>query len=300
MASSSSTLLPPVRCISLPSRVHPTSLEIEAALNHLKSWQISSASAETLQHGLVGLAEMYNCLQDFIQSSQSQRALLQYQNGNLVDEALNESVVLLDSCDAARDALVTMQRQMQSLQSALRRRRRDSSIEAEVAAYLNIRKKVRKEISIRLGTIKKLESKFSSCLTTTLDASDHDASNVARVLREASSITISVLRSVLVFLSMPGGKMGTSPLSLISKLIRIKSLSYEKGQDMVNEVGSVDLALCSLLGHLKTSDPKVELQMVQRMLENLDVRIEDLETGLDCIFKCLIQNRVTLLNIITN
>ncbi|GLT44676.1 hypothetical protein SLA2020_185610 [Shorea laevis] len=247
MASSSSTL-PPFRSISLPSRVHPTPLKLEAVLDHLKSWQTSSASAETLHHGLVGLAEMYNCLQDFIQSSQGRQALLQYQNGKLVEKALNESVTILDTCDAARDALVSMKEHMQNLQSALRRRR-ESSIEAEFAAYLKQRKKMKKEIAIRLGTIKKLESKFGSCSSTTLDASDQDLSNVARALREASSITISALRPVLRLLSMPGGKTRAGRFSLISKLIPLRSLSSEKGQNTVNEVGSVDLGLCSLLGH---------------------------------------------------
>ncbi|GLT82563.1 hypothetical protein SLE2022_009270 [Rubroshorea leprosula] len=252
MASSSSTLSP-FKSISLPSRVHPTSLKLEGVLDHLKSRQISSASAETLQHGLVGLVEMYNCLPDFIQSSQIQRALLQYQNGKLVEEALNESVTILDICDAARDSLVSMKEHMQSLQSALRRRR-ESSIEAEVSAYLKYRKKVKKEIAIPLETIKKLESKFGSCSSTTLDASDQDLSNVARVLREASSITISVLRSILLLLSMPGGKTGAGRLSLISKLKPLRSLSSEKGQNIVNEIGSEDLGLCSLR-HKPTFDP---------------------------------------------
>ncbi|XVF62267.1 hypothetical protein PTKIN_Ptkin08bG0203700 [Pterospermum kingtungense] len=281
MAGSGSPPLPdvhlPVRSISLPSRVHPTCVKLEAALNHLKAWKTSSATAvssgETVQVGLVGLAELYNCVLEIISSPQTQKTLLHYHNGKLVEDALDESVTFLDTCGKARDVLLEMKEHVQTLQSALRRRRGDSSIESEVAGYINFRKKVKKEVAKCLVALRKVEAKFGS--STPLDVDDHPVT-VVKVLREASSITISVFQSLLLFLSMPSMKTRVgSGWSKISKLlIPTRLLSSDK--------------------------EKVELEPLQRMLKTLDANIDGLEAGLDCIFKCLVQNRVTFLNIITN
>ncbi|XVF59872.1 hypothetical protein PTKIN_Ptkin07bG0310600 [Pterospermum kingtungense] len=140
----------PVRSISLPSRVHSTSAKLEAALNQLKAWKTStsvsatavSSSGATIQIGLVGLAELYNCVQEIISSPETQRTLAHYQNGKLVEEALDESVTYLDICGKGRDTLLMTKEHFQTLQSALRRRLGDLSIETEIAAYINSRKKL--------------------------------------------------------------------------------------------------------------------------------------------------------------
>ncbi|KAJ0098128.1 hypothetical protein Patl1_29217 [Pistacia atlantica] len=163
MAGSSafSDVHPPVRSISLPSRIHPTSVKLESTLNHLKAWQISSttAPADTIQNGLVGLAELFNCIEEFIHSPQTQQALLRHQDGKLVEEALDGSVTLLDTCGTARDILLTMKEHVQTLQSALRRRGGDSSIESHIAAYISFKKKGKKDIAKCLSALKKLECK---------------------------------------------------------------------------------------------------------------------------------------------
>ncbi|XP_007046553.2 PREDICTED: uncharacterized protein LOC18610678 [Theobroma cacao] len=292
----------PVRSISLPSRVHPASVKLEAALNHLEAWKTSSHSAaavssgETIQIGLVGLAELYNCVQEIISSPQTKQKLLHYQNGKLVEEALDESVTFLDTCGKGRDLLLKMKEHVQTLQSALRRRRGDLSIEIEVAAYINFRKKVKKELAKCLGALKEIESKIGS--STLLDVDQH-LLMVVKALREASSITISVFQSLLLFLSMPSMKTRVRGWLKISKLIPTRFLSSEKEQKVMNEVGSVDLAVYSINGHLKIGDSMAEVEMMQMMLKTLDASIDGFEAGLDCIFKCLVQNRVTFLNIIT-
>ncbi|XP_022741824.1 uncharacterized protein LOC111293305 [Durio zibethinus] len=261
----------PVRSISLPSRVHPTSVKLEAALNHLKPWKTSLvstavSSGETIQIGLVGLAELYNCVREIISSPETQRTLLHYQNGKLVEEALDESVTFLDTCGKGRDVLLTMKEHVQTLQSALRRRRGDSSIETEVAAYIKFRKKVKKEVAKCLEALKKIESKFGS--STPLDV-DHHLLIVAKVLREASSITISVFRSLLLFLSMPSMKTRVGGWSKISNFIPTGLLSSDKEQKVMNEVGSVDLAVYSINGHLKIGDGMAGLETVLDLDLNL-------------------------------
>ena len=289
----------PVRSISLPARVHPSSNRVEAVLNRLKSIQISSAStvasfgAETIQNGLVGLAELYNCVEELIHSPLTQQALLRYEDGKLVEKVLDGSVTLLDTCGNARDIIFTMKEHVQSLQTTLRRKRVDSRIDSDIHAYMCFRKKVKKDIALCFKALKQMEIKvdFSSPL---LSASDHHLSMVASVLREASAITISIFKSLLLFLSMPTMKTK----SLISRLMPMRLLSSEKGQKIINEVGSVDIALYSLHGHLRNNDAKADVQLAQRMLETLHLSVEGLEHGLDCIFRSLVQNRVSFLNIL--
>ncbi|KAL6345197.1 hypothetical protein AAG906_015680 [Vitis piasezkii] len=277
-----------VRSISLPTRLHPHSLRIEAELNKLKAWEVSCASvlvspgAETIQIGLAGVMELYNYVEELIHSPLTRQALLCHQHRKLVEEALDGSVTLLDACGTAKDILLMTNEHVQDLQSALRRR-------VETQAL----RKVKKDISKCLGALQRMESRLGSSPVLHLD---HHLAVVVRLLREVSGITISTFRSLLLFFSMPAVRKMFGGWSLITKLIPMAS---GKGQKIVNEVGSVDVAIHTLQEQLHNSDAKVELQVTQRRLEALNFSIEGLEAGVNCMYRCLIQNRVSLLNVLT-
>ncbi|XP_059440549.1 uncharacterized protein LOC132173002 [Corylus avellana] len=296
----------PVRSISLPSRTQPSSVRLEEVLNTIKSCQISSVStafpvgAETIQTGLAGLAELYNCLEELIHSPLTRQALLCHEHRKLVEEILEGSITLLDTCGTARDIIFTMKEHVQTLQSALRRKGVDSRIESDIHAYMLFRKKVKKDVAKCLKELKRTERKVSSSPLLDLDLR---LSMAIGVLREASAITMSIFRSLLLFLSVPAMETNAARWSsLVSRLMpaTARLLSCEKGQKIINEVGSVDVALCSLHGHLRNKDAKAEVQLAQRMLEKLHLSINDVEDGLDCLFRCLLQNRVSFLNILAN
>ncbi|KAG4939115.1 hypothetical protein AAZX31_16G108000 [Glycine max] len=278
----------PVRSISLPTRVQPSSQRVEALLNHKPH---TCLEAETIQSDLAALAELYNCMEELFHSPQTQQALLHYQNGKLVEEALCGSVTLLDACGTARDLLLSLKEHVQTLQSAMRRRRGDSSIENSICEYNGFRKKAKKEIATQLGAMKRMENKVNTC-SLMGQSQDQHLIFLARVLREASTITISIFRSLLLFLSMPG--LRTKGTSLISKLKPMRLFSSEKEQKNTNVV---DLsAMCSLLGR----DAKVEVQSALKVLETLNVSIDGLDCGLDCIFRRIVQNRVSFLNMLAH
>ncbi|PON49982.1 selection/upkeep of intraepithelial T-cells protein [Parasponia andersonii] len=289
----------PVRSISLPSREHPCSVRIEALLNHLKAYQFSSSvpfEFETIQTSLVALAELYNCLEELIGSPSTQQALLSTIHGKLVEQALEGSITLLDTCNMARDLLLTTKEHVQTLQSALRRKGGDSTFETDIHSYLCFRKKAKKDIAKCLGGLKRIETKVIASQALDLG---HDLSMVERTLRETSSITVYIFRFLLKFMAMPAPSAKASGWSLISKLMRVKLLSSEKEEKMVNLVGCVDVCLHSLMGNIQTNESRAQLKMTQRMLETLNSSSEGLMTGLDCMFRCLVQNRVSLLNILT-
>ncbi|KAK7253011.1 hypothetical protein RIF29_37376 [Crotalaria pallida] len=281
----------PVRSISLPTRIHPSSQRVEALLNHLKSHQTQSLSssicleAETIQSDLLVLAELYNCMEELFHSPQTQQALVHYQDGKLVEEALCGSVTLLDACGSARDLLMVLKEHVQSLQSAIRRRKGDySSIESSISAYDSFRKKAKKEISKQLGMLKRMENKVNSNISLHINQDQQLIMFLARVVREASTITISILCSLLLFMSMPALK--TKGTSLISKL---KPTRLFNSQNNTNGIADLSTALC-----------KGEVQGALRLLETLNVSIDGLEGGLDCIFRCLVKNRVSFLNMLTH
>ncbi|KAF3440380.1 hypothetical protein FNV43_RR18664 [Rhamnella rubrinervis] len=236
----------------------------------------------------------------FQHSPATQQALLP----NGVEEALDGSITLLDTCNMARDILLTMNEHVQTIQSALRRKGRDHSrLEASIHAYISHRKKAKKEIVKCLAALKRMDGISNISTTTTsspiLDL-DHQPSMVVRVVRESSTVTISIFRALLELLAVTATKTkAAGGWSLISKLMPVRLSSSEKGQRIGNLVASVDFALCFLLGNIQSNDIRAEVQMAQRTLETLSLTSEGLVAGLDSMFRCLVQYRVSLLNILT-
>ncbi|XP_057469662.1 uncharacterized protein LOC130758743 [Actinidia eriantha] len=186
ISSSSTGLQCPIRSISLPSKLNPQSIKVEDELNKLKAWETSLVStiplcAETVRTGLVGLAELYICVEDLILSPVTQQALLQHQNGIIVEEALEGSIGLLDSCSVVQDSLAMMKEHVQDLESVLRRKGGDLSVGSNIDAYMCCRKKVKKEIGKGLRELKKSENRIGS--NPLLDVNQY-LSTVVRVLRE--------------------------------------------------------------------------------------------------------------------
>ena len=139
-----------VRCISLPSRSHPSTLRLEEELNKLKTWeQATSTSTSTssvlICKGLTGLDELYKCMDDFLNMTSTQQVLSQNQHEKCVEELLDGSVRLLDICGITRDTMLLIKEHVRALQSALRRRKGDSSIESNINNYISFKKKMKKD-----------------------------------------------------------------------------------------------------------------------------------------------------------
>ncbi|PIA46962.1 hypothetical protein AQUCO_01500475v1 [Aquilegia coerulea] len=289
-----------VRSVSLPTRSHPLAVKIEGYLSKSKTWEGSStsknntSSAETIQVGLVGLAELYKCVDDFIHLPLIQQVLVNHQHEKSVEEALDESVNILDVCSTARDTFLTMKEGVKDLQSALRRKRGGlSSMRNQTSAYIRLRKKMKKDVSKCLAVLKKLNEKNDSLILN----ENHHLAVVVRVLREVSSITISIFRCLLSFLSVTEPKRKLVGWSLVSKAMKSKSIMSEKEQEHSNEVERVDVAVHALCDHnLSTSAEAERVKIAHRALKALEVTIDGLENGLDCMYRRIIQTRVSILN----
>ncbi|KAI3824248.1 hypothetical protein L1987_05698 [Smallanthus sonchifolius] len=277
--------LPPNRSISLPSTLHPTSLCVEAELNKLRAWETRSCSssetltAETVQTGLVGLSEVYRCAEELVYSSLTQ-------NGKALENALDHSLKLLDTCGVVRETQQKLKEQALCLQSSFRRRGTESRFEDEISSYLRLRKKLKKEASKCIRSLKGSERKF----TVVVSFKDYHLAMVVKVLRDVNVKTSRVLRFLLMFLSSPGttNKKRRGGCSLIRKL-----RPTEKGEKIANEVGSVDGALLCVLHGTE------EMTMANRKLESLVISLDSIEAGLDVLFRRLIRYRVSILNVLT-
>lgn len=233
----------------------------------------------------------------------TQQSLAQNQHQEFVNNLLERCLGYLDVCSNTRDAILLMQASIRELQSALRRRKvvgDHLSIESIFTAYSCSRRKMKKEIANSLASNLKpviIDNQFENSSMLALD--DHLAA-VVRVLRETSLTTVSIFHSLFVLLSVPVLKPKPSRWKLVSKLVQ-KGEATRKRQpaDNMNELESADMALGNLLLHNSSEDMGIKAQKIQSALDALDVSMEGIEKGLECLFRHLIRTRVLLLNIIS-
>lgn len=294
-----------VRSISLPTRSHPSTVRVEEELSKLKSLEASSSSSstpkvETICCGLSGLAELYKCIEDLLKLPLTQQAIGQHQNEKWVNELLDCPVGFLDLLGKTRDSILLMKESVGELQSALRRKRvGDLYMESYLSTYWRLRRNMRKECTKSWLLLKQMENE-SFGGSPTLDLSDH-LSAVVRVLREASCITSSIFESLVVFLSSPILKLKPNKWALVvSRLMQKGVFAYNNHQEDINELEKVDFALNSLILDNLNKDAEAEAEKIQSAhgrLEALVVAIDEIENGLECLFKRLINTRVSFLNI---
>lgn len=290
-----------VRSISLPSRSHPTTLRVEEELSRLQAWETSSSAStsDSICRALCGLQELYECVDDLLHMASTQQLLSQHQQEKYMDELLDGSLRLLDICGITKDAISQIKEHARALQSALRRRKGDSSIETSIANYTCFRKKMKKDAKKLITSLKQVDSKIGA---SQMVEQDQHLSAVIRVLSEACSKNMSIFQSLLVFLSVPVSKPKSNKWSLVSKFMHKGVIACEGQKEDINEMDGVDAALNTLC---KSSTAPIEcadvekIQSAQKRLEALEVTIEGLENGLESVFRRLIKTRASLLNIIS-
>ncbi|KAH0700101.1 hypothetical protein KY284_014316 [Solanum tuberosum] len=274
------------RSISLPSRSHPATQNIEEEINKLKTWEFSaSPTAEAVYSGLIGLGEVHKCMVDLLNLPLTLQSLSQCQNKKWVDEILDKSVRFLDICSTTREIVSQFKENVKDVQSSLRRRKEDLSINN----YTTFRKKMKKEAKSLITALKRMDHEE---VVDVMEVDDQLISAVIRVLREVATMGILVYQMLLNYLSASNSK----PISKWSLVSRLVNKGVDQG-NTVNEIESVDAALSSLS---KCGPNEMEkIQFVQSKLERVEAHFECIEKGLDNIFRCLIRSRSTLLNVVS-
>lgn len=224
------------------------------------------------------LRDMHNSANDLLHSPGIQQALIHHGLEKWVNQVSEASLTMLDVCGISKDVLLLVKEHLQDLQFTLRRvsKSADSDIGDKIAAYNRYRKKLKKETFKCLHSLKamKVKSVITSGMETT--AGDHNLRVVVDVLREVRVTAISAVESLLSLISIPWLDRKSSKGSFPSMFMRSSS------QDLYD--------FCD----------EMAVQSANKRLEAVEIAIEDLEVELECIFRRLIQTRVSLLNILTN
>ncbi|KAB2051118.1 hypothetical protein ES319_A12G034200v1 [Gossypium barbadense] len=258
------------RSNSLPSRQHAIVSQIDENLNRLRASQSASTSS-SIGHNLSGLQDLHECVDVLLQFPLTQQALDQEKQREMVEELLDGSLMLLDVCTTAKDALLQTKECTRELQSILRRRRGAEGLANDFRKYLTSRKAMKKEICKALKNLKHIQNKLST---------PGENGAVISVLRDVEAVTISVLES------------SRSPL--VSKLMHQKKVTCEEEQK-ANEILSAEAAVRSCT----KSENMKHVENVQKELQGSELSIQDLEEGLETLSRRMIKTRVTVLNIIS-
>ncbi|WVZ09732.1 hypothetical protein V8G54_014262 [Vigna mungo] len=279
-----------IRSNSFPTGSHPSISRIEKELTKLKTWEASSTStSNSIGTGLSLLSDLHICLEDVLNMASTQKLISNNQGEKFIEELLDGSVRILDICDITRDTLLQIKENVESLHSALRRRKGDSSIERIVVEYNFFSKKMKKNAKKLMTTLKQMENKFG--VSPVMDE-DQQLVSLIRVVREVIGMNMSVFQSLLAFLAVPASKSKATKWVLVAKLMQ----KGVKAQKNLNELQCVDASLSILLSE-GTNVAKMEA--VNERLEALENGIESIENGLESVFRRMVRTRACLLNIMT-
>ncbi|GMI68559.1 hypothetical protein like AT2G17080 [Hibiscus trionum] len=276
------------RSNSLPSRQYPITSQIDESLNRLRVSQSASTSS-SIGHQFNCLQDLYDSVDMLLQFPLAQQDLAQEQQRKWVEQLLDGSLMLLDVCGTAKDALLQTKECTQELQSILRRRRGVEGFANEVRKYITSRKAVTKAICKALKNLKHMDNKLSSSSFS----NDDDTVAVISTLKQVEAATISALESLLSFISGAEAESKSSRWSLVSKLMHQKKVMCEEEQK-TNEIENAEATLRSLI---KSGNMK-QVENAQIELQNSEMCIQDLDEGLESFFRRLIKARVTVLNIL--
>ncbi|KAJ0456418.1 hypothetical protein HanIR_Chr15g0762261 [Helianthus annuus] len=252
-----------IRSISLPTRSHPSTLQVEEELVKFKTWEtfVSCISdAETIYHGLTNLGRLYTCVDDLLSLPLTRQALSHHQYEKVVHELEDRSMRLLDICGSFRDIVSQVKAHVRDVQSALRRKGDLNHLNID-ASFL---KKLIKDAKKSVAEFNQIDHAYSA---KPLNIVPHLAL-VTQVLREVSEVSISVFRTLLFYLSKSISKpKPATKWFTVSKLIK--------------------------KGPTKCKDQH------QIRVEAFHSSTEDIENALECLFRRLIITRASLLNIIS-
>ncbi|AES95249.1 hypothetical protein MtrunA17_Chr5g0406411 [Medicago truncatula] len=277
-----------VRSNSFPSQSHPNSTRIEKELTKMKTWEATSTStSDSITNGLFLLEDLYISLEDLLNLTSTQKLVSHHHGEKFVEELLDGSMKMLDICGITRDTMLHIKENVQSLHSSLRRRKGDSSIEKSVAEYKFFTKKMKKNVTKLITSLKHMESKFGA---SSLLKKDQDLVAVITVLREVIKLNLSIFQSVLSFLVGSSSKSKATKWLKVTKLMQ-KRVTCEENMENFNELQCVEASLRTL-----TSEGS---NVAHERFEALENAIESIENGLENIFRRLVKTRVCLLNIIT-
>ncbi|KAL3638972.1 hypothetical protein CASFOL_016879 [Castilleja foliolosa] len=263
------------RSNSFPSQSHPAINDVEDHLERLKASQATSTSS--ICANLASLGDLHDSINNMIQMSSIQQSLSHEQEQVWINELLEGSLKLVDLCGISRDIVQLTKESVQDLESSLRRNKVETvATSADINAYVASRKKINKMVSKCIKNFKSSSNQNSTTLPS-----------IGVMLKEAESLDFSILKSVLALLS---GENNKKSWSLLSK--------FTQDSKCVHSQESCAEDLSSL--NIQKSQKNIDGKNMLKQLKTSEMTIQEVEEGLDALFKSLVKTRVSLLNVLSH
>ncbi|XP_051124535.1 uncharacterized protein LOC127246926 [Andrographis paniculata] len=275
------------RSNSFPSKSHAVVESVEDQLCRLKSSEAASTSSSSVCANLDGLRVLHEDISNLIQLSSIQQALSHGQGQEFVNEMLEGSLRIVDLCEFSRDIVQLTKESVQDLESSIRRNKGETASAVVITSYVNSRNKIKKMINKYAKNLKS-SNKNSKEATST----DCDLKAIRTVLKEAEAHTLATLKSVLTLVSGEKEISSQRSWSLISKFTKANRVHSE-----VDPESSIE-DLCLL--NISKSQKGMDMQNMLKQLRASEMTIQELEEGLETLFRSLVKTRVSILNILSH
>lgn len=261
-----------VRSISMPSRDHPVIFEVQEQLQKLKSFVGESyLTPQIICEGLQALACLHECIDELLQLCSSSQLFSNSRQNRWVEIELDISIRLLDLLGTTRDCMISAKEFIRDLEMA-HRRGEETVCQSKLHSPICSDRKAKQDIKNCIRLLKQMDDRFVLCC-------EHNyLCHVIKTWKEAREITLSILQSIFNFLTLQSPRTKTGRWSLISKALHKRKVACDDEKH----------------GHTEANHGVLQ-KLESQTLQN----VEDIEAGLECLFRRLIQNRVTLLNILS-
>ncbi|GJY79997.1 hypothetical protein Tco_0492748 [Tanacetum coccineum] len=250
-----------IRSTSLPTRPHPIILQAQEEISKFRAWEASVSSVPTADSICSALTRL-QVLYECVDSVLSMPLTQQALTQNQYTELVNG---LLDKSISLMDICGSTR----DLVSKVKENARDvqSALrrrKGEGCLTASFIKNLKKDAKKAIASLKQIDEKMG--VMKPLDLDLHLLSAI-KVVRDVGVVRSSVYRSLLLFLSGSAPKPKASRWSLVQKMI-------QKGTTERHD----------LLGLTN---------------EDLVCLFQEMENGLDCMFRSLLKTRTSLLNVLS-
>ncbi|XP_039134312.1 uncharacterized protein LOC120271699 [Dioscorea cayenensis subsp. rotundata] len=269
------------RSNSMPARSHPMIATAEEDLNKLKDCVM--VSPKMICKSLSSLSAFYDYTEELLHLPSNQQAFSHSQEKKWVEEELDASLRLVELCGIIRDTLAATKEHSQELEMVLRRKRSMTN-ESKHQFHIQSDKKTRKSIKNCVKALKQMDGK------------DSDRSTVSKMFTEARDVTISLLQSVASSLP-PSSTQKKSRWSIVSKALNKHKVTCEEFED--SNCGNFSFNSIYECVSCKDVDA-LRVVKAQDQLAEIMTSLEGLEMELESLYRRLIRNRVSFLNLLSH